>query len=570
MLKRIRNSFKGRKDEPPPANGAGAAWPQQRMAGPGAVGKGTPRDVRSILMARAIARRSSVSNFLTAPITEVTTSSGSGCGLEYGEACMQGWRSHMEDAYIGVTDIPGLEGWSFFAVLDGHAGKEVALHSAKTLTDVCAEFVTPVRFSPRGCMDGLRRAFLKHDKNLESDFNILKDQSGATCTSVLIGPSQIVFANIGDSRSLLSRGGKVIVATVDHKPTDSKEHARITDAGGKVLNGRVDGGLALSRAFGDFEYKMRSDLPPVRQKVSAEPDCIYVHRRPGHDEFVLLACDGLWDVSSNEQVATFVRKCLAAKPRQSPAQICGQLVKIALDRGSRDNVSALLVVLPKNKPPEQGDASSPVKKMVLREDVAAQCALSSVVYATRTGVDLACAHIRVMRIRQRERQAAARRAAQAQTGKAEHPPKSTIERKSSFGASIASLNQLPINMAASKRPGLQSPVEVDEVSAEENTAVSGVSESAAEDGVHSESASSETSAGENGTINEQADTGLNQASPQTSPQSTQPDAEADSSTMHDGQDSIEGGQPDLAHVDSETTPASPPNVLEGVTQATLC
>lgn len=67
----------------------------------------------------------------------------------------------MEDAYIGVTDIPGLEGWSFFAVLDGHAGKEVALHSAKTLTDVCAEFVTPVRFSPRGCMDGLRRAFLK-------------------------------------------------------------------------------------------------------------------------------------------------------------------------------------------------------------------------------------------------------------------------------------------------------------------------------------------------------------------------------------------------------------------------
>lgn len=96
------------------------------------------------------------------------------------------------------------------------------------------------------------------------------------------------------------------MATVDHKPTDTKEHARITDAGGKVLNGRVDGGLALSRAFGDFEYKMRSDLPPVRQKVSAEPDCIYVHRRPGHDEFVLLACDGLWDVSSNEQVCVCV------------------------------------------------------------------------------------------------------------------------------------------------------------------------------------------------------------------------------------------------------------------------
>ena len=67
----------------------------------------------------------------------------------------------MEDAYIAVTDIPRLQGWSFFAVLDGHAGKVVSMHSAKTLTSVCASMVAPVRYSPRGCMDGLRRAFLK-------------------------------------------------------------------------------------------------------------------------------------------------------------------------------------------------------------------------------------------------------------------------------------------------------------------------------------------------------------------------------------------------------------------------
>jgi hypothetical protein len=67
----------------------------------------------------------------------------------------------MEDAYISVTDIPGMPGWSLFAVLDGHAGKMVALHTADTLTKACTKIVAPVVHSPRGCMDGLRRAFLK-------------------------------------------------------------------------------------------------------------------------------------------------------------------------------------------------------------------------------------------------------------------------------------------------------------------------------------------------------------------------------------------------------------------------
>ena len=67
----------------------------------------------------------------------------------------------MEDAYIAVTDIPEMPGWSLFAVLDGHAGKLVATHTADTLTKMCSSFVSPVAHSPRGCMDGLRRAFLK-------------------------------------------------------------------------------------------------------------------------------------------------------------------------------------------------------------------------------------------------------------------------------------------------------------------------------------------------------------------------------------------------------------------------
>ena len=66
--------------------------------------------------------------------------------------------------------------------------------------------------------------------------------------------------------------------------------ARIQAAGGKVMDGRVDGGLALSRAFGDYEYKMRSDLPPLRQKVSALPDVRIVKRLPGTDPLKGIHC----------------------------------------------------------------------------------------------------------------------------------------------------------------------------------------------------------------------------------------------------------------------------------------
>ena len=99
-----------------------------------------------------------------------------------------------------------------------------------------------------------------------------------------------------------------------------------------MINHRVDGGLALSRAFGDFEYKMRSDLLQTQQKVTAEPDSIYIRRAPATDDFLLVACDGLWDVMSNEQACSIVYGFLKRTPNTS--EICRHLVRAALDRGS--------------------------------------------------------------------------------------------------------------------------------------------------------------------------------------------------------------------------------------------
>lgn len=71
------------------------------------------------------------------------------------------------------------------------------------------------------------------------------------------------------------------------------EKARIQAAGGFVDFGRVNGNLALSRAIGDFEFKKSADLPPEAQVVTAFPD-VNVHEISDDDEFLVLACDGLY------------------------------------------------------------------------------------------------------------------------------------------------------------------------------------------------------------------------------------------------------------------------------------
>jgi protein phosphatase 2C family protein 2/3 len=104
--------------------------------------------------------------------------------------------------------------------------------------------------------------------------------------------------------------GRVQNLSYDHKPNNELEARRIVAAGGWVEFNRVNGNLALSRALGDFVFKKNEDKRPEEQIVTACPD---VHMRdltPDH-EFMVLACDGIWDVLSNEEVLEFIRNRIA-------------------------------------------------------------------------------------------------------------------------------------------------------------------------------------------------------------------------------------------------------------------
>ncbi|BAM40642.1 protein phosphatase 2C homolog 2 [Theileria orientalis strain Shintoku] len=115
----------------------------------------------------------------------------------------------------------------------------------------------------------------------------------------------LIVANAGDSRCVLSRNKVAVPLSVDHKPTDEPELNRIKNAGGYVINGRVDGNLNLSRSLGDLSFKLDNSLSTREQKIISFPD-VKILPLTKEDEFLILACDGIWDCKSNQQVVDYV------------------------------------------------------------------------------------------------------------------------------------------------------------------------------------------------------------------------------------------------------------------------
>jgi protein phosphatase 1G len=148
--------------------------------------------------------------------------------------------------------------------------------------------------------------------------------SGCTAVVALLAGRNLYVANAGDSRCVVCRGGKVVEMSFDHKPEDEIEFQRIRKAGGRVtLDGRVNGGLNLSRAIGDHGYKMNHELAPDAQMISAMPDLKVIELEP-EDDFMVLACDGIWNYMSNEEVVGFVKQRIDAA-KSTLAEICEEV-----------------------------------------------------------------------------------------------------------------------------------------------------------------------------------------------------------------------------------------------------
>jgi len=163
------------------------------------------------------------------------------------------------------------------------------------------------------------------------------------CTAVVVlcvrpkdgGACKLYCANAGDSRAVLSRGGKVVALSEDHKPENDEETARITKAGGHVQHmpggARVMGDLNLSRAMGDLRYKKPEHLPPAEQILTVFPE-VRTFEMTEQDEFMVIGCDGIWERIDNQGVVDFVAPRIALKEGKEAAPLSAVCAEIC-DRG---------------------------------------------------------------------------------------------------------------------------------------------------------------------------------------------------------------------------------------------
>ncbi|KAF8726854.1 hypothetical protein HU200_019334 [Digitaria exilis] len=207
--------------------------------------------------------------------------------------------------------------------------------SMEDFYDIKSSKIDDKQISLFGIFDG--EAYRKTDSEfLDAERNSHRDDGSTASTAVLVG-DHLYVANVGDSRAVISKAGKAIALSEDHKPNRSDERKRIESAG----TWRVGGVLAMSRAFGNRLLKQFVIAEPEIQELEIDDEL----------EFLIIASDGLWDVVPNEDAVSLV------KMEEEPEAAARKLTETAFSRGSGDNITCIVVKFQHDKP--SGESPSP-------------------------------------------------------------------------------------------------------------------------------------------------------------------------------------------------------------------
>ncbi|MDZ7699647.1 MAG: PP2C family protein-serine/threonine phosphatase [Deltaproteobacteria bacterium] len=236
----------------------------------------------------------------------------------------QGRRRFMEDAYFLDMDFAG-KGWVFGGVYDGHSGYEAADYAARHLHQ---------RFLDRlEKGEDPRAAFERAYEAISAE--LAHQPSGTTAVAFLLRGSELTVSNVGDSRALLVGRHRVVQLTEDHRLDNPDERERVIQMGAEidypyVMRGL--NGLMPTRSLGDPHFE---DVGIISMPFIAQ---CRVHER--EDICLLVACDGLFDVMSNEEAADMARK------HPDADELVHVLKQEALDvRRGMDNLTLLALAL---------------------------------------------------------------------------------------------------------------------------------------------------------------------------------------------------------------------------------
>ena len=332
--------------------------------------------------------------------------------LAYGTADMPGFRVRMEDALCTQMWKKDRQSYCILGVLDGHGDRGmVSQFSADHFVPILQSNIlqTNGEISESEWKEIFKRSFLALDDKIKEksliggstavlalitiDSIIVANVGDSRCILVQSGGnnSNGDIDNLAESLGAMSvaspavadegyppaidqdqllqatptvDGPIVLALSEDQKPNLDIERARIENAGMNVISVKFEENgeeitiykverskeeqLAVSRALGDFEYKGNMELGPEEQAVVAVPEIRFHNRNHGIDSYLVLACDGVWDVMSNEDVAKFVQREVELKANVTESvltEVADALLNACLDLGSKDNMTVTIVAL---------------------------------------------------------------------------------------------------------------------------------------------------------------------------------------------------------------------------------
>lgn len=261
---------------------------------------------------------------------------------------LKGRRNNNEDSHTIIPNGKGqdksLKNIDFFAIYDGHGGAEVSEYVEKVLPQYFLHKKVPYPLSKHyvtnvydHVQQSLQNQAYAHHAGSTGLVMIMFKKKNARYINVI---------NNGDSRCVLCKDNFAYPLTKDHKPHWPEERTRIEQTGGKITFDGMDyrithkgSSLSVSRSFGDFDT-----VPFITHRAD-----VYRYALEDKDKFIVMACDGLWDVLSNHDVVNFIlTNCYdgTLKHRINPnINIAEKLAEYALIKNSGDNITIIVIFL---------------------------------------------------------------------------------------------------------------------------------------------------------------------------------------------------------------------------------
>ncbi|XP_058757398.1 probable protein phosphatase 2C 13 [Vicia villosa] len=263
-----------------------------------------------------------------------------------------GPRGSMDDEHIQIDDLACHLGFvskypipsAFYAVFDGHGGPEAAAFVKRNAmrlffedADMLQSYDTDAFFLEKLEVSH-RRAFIRADLAL-ADEQSVSSSCGTTALTALVLGRHLLVANAGDCRAVLCKRGTAVEMSQDHRPSYLPERRRVEELGGFIDDGYLNGYLSVTRALGDWDLKFPLG---AASPLIAEPD-VQLVTLTEEDEFLIIACDGVWDVISSQVAVSLVRRGL--RRHNDPQQSARDLVKEALRLNTSDNLTVVVICL---------------------------------------------------------------------------------------------------------------------------------------------------------------------------------------------------------------------------------